>query len=277
MDAPAALADKPPAASAGPAPLPISCYIRTLNEARMVARVIEGALLICSEVIVVDSGSTDDTVGIAERAGARVVKQAWLGLGKQKRFAEELCANNWLLDLDADEIVTPEFADEVRAIFAKGEPDCVAYETMLVTVPPVGKPWWDFAVTDRRKLYDKRKLRQPDHVAWDQFTIPAGMKAGHIRAPLMHYSFPDLQHLAAKINGYSGVGARESKPKAFWVVALRVMFAEPFYFLRFLIGRGLWRAGLYGWAVSGVVAHGRWLKDAKMLEIQLKQREAARR
>ncbi|MES1198623.1 MAG: glycosyltransferase family 2 protein [Pseudomonadota bacterium] len=277
MDAPAALADKPANAAAKPAALPISCYIRTLNEARMVGRVIEGALLICSEVIVVDSGSTDDTVGIAERAGARVVKQPWLGLGKQKRVGEELCANDWLLDLDADEIVTPEFAAEVRAIFAKGEPLCAAYETMLVTVPPVGKPWWGFAVTDRRKLYDKRKLRQPDHVAWDQFTIPSDMKVGRIRAPLMHYSFPDLQHLAAKLNGYSGVGARESKPKAFWIVALRVMFAEPFYFLKFLIGRGLWRAGLYGWAVSGVVAHGRWLRDAKMLELQLKQREAARK
>ncbi|MES1199656.1 MAG: glycosyltransferase family 2 protein [Pseudomonadota bacterium] len=274
MDAPTALAAKP--AAPGPSPLAISCYIRALNESRMVGDVIKAALQICSEVIVLDSGSTDDTVAIAEAAGARVVKQPWLGLGKQKRVGEDLCVNNWLLDLDADEIVTPEFAAEVRAIFADGDPDCAAYETMLVTVPPVGKPWWDFAVTDRRKLYDKRKLRQPDDVVWDQFVVPSDMKTGRIRAPLMHYSFPDLQHLAAKLNGYSGVGARSTKLKPFPVVALRVMFAHPFYFLRFLVGRGLWRAGLYGWAVSGVVAHGRWLKDAKMLEIHLKQREAKR-
>ncbi|HVY85284.1 MAG TPA: glycosyltransferase family 2 protein, partial [Caulobacterales bacterium] len=245
-------------------------------ESRMIGRVVEAARQICSEVVVVDSGSTDDTVAIAEAAGARVVRQAWLGLGRQKRFAEELCSNDWLLDLDADEVVSPEFAAEVRALFANGEPPCAAYETMLVTVPPVGKPWWDFAVTDRRKLYDRRKLRQPDHIVWDQFVVPDEMKVGRIKAPLMHYSFPDLQHLAAKLNGYSGVGARENKLKPFPIVALRVMFAQPLYFLRFLIGRGLWRAGLYGWAVSGVVAHGRWLRDAKMLEIHLKRREAAK-
>lgn len=252
--------------------LPISCYIRTLNEARMVGKVIEAAQQIASEVVIVDSGSTDATIDIATKLGARVVNQPWLGNGKQKRVAEDLCNNNWLLDLDADEIVTPAFAAEVRGLFANGEPAAPIYETMLVTAPPFGEPWMKFGVTDRRKLYDRRVVRQPDHPAWDQFDVPPGVEVGRIKEPLMHYSFRDLEHLASKLNHWSGISARESKLKPFWWVFLRVLAARPVYFLKQYLGRGLWRAGYYGVAVAGLSAYGRWLRDIKMLEIHLRRR-----
>ncbi|MBL8530098.1 MAG: glycosyltransferase family 2 protein [Hyphomonadaceae bacterium] len=256
-------------------PLPISCYIRTLNEARMIGRVIEAARQIAAEVVVVDSGSTDATVEIATKAGARVTPQPWLGNGKQKRVAEELCTHDWLLDLDADEIVTPAFAAEVRALFANGAPPCQIYETKLVTAPPIGEPWMKFGVLDRRKLYDRRVVRQPDHAAWDQFDVPAGVAVGKLREPLLHYSFPNLEHLAAKLNHWSGISARESKLKPFWWVVLRVLFARPVYFLKQFVARGLWRAGIYGYAVAQLSAYGRWLRDIKMLEIHLKRRQDA--
>src|SRR5690606_19320757 len=62
-----------------PQPLPISCYIRTLNEQRRIAEVVGRARQLCEEVIVVDSGSTDDTVELARSAGARIILQKWLG------------------------------------------------------------------------------------------------------------------------------------------------------------------------------------------------------
>jgi glycosyltransferase involved in cell wall biosynthesis len=257
-------------------PAPISCYIRTLNEARMIGRVIEAARLLADEVVVVDSGSTDDTVKIAEAAGARVVRQAWLGWGKQKRVGEDACTHVWLLDLDADEIVTPEFAAEARALFANGGPPCPVYKTMLVTAPPIGKPWRDFNLAPRTKLYDKTRIRAPDHEAWDQFKIPPGMQTGRLRAPLLHYSFQDLHQLDAKFNSGSSLSAASGKLKSLWVLALRLILGPPIYFLRFFVGRGLWRGGLYGYVVAAMAAHGRWLRDAKMLERRLKAAEQRR-
>ncbi len=255
---------------------PISAYIRTLNEGRMIARVVAAARLIAEEVVVVDSGSSDDTVALAEAAGARVVHQRWLGSGKQKRVGEDACRHDWLLDLDADEIVTPEFAAEARALFAEGPPAHGAYKTMLVTVPPGGDPWWGFNLAPRTKLYDRRRVRAPDHEAWDQFVVPAGMKTGRMRAPLLHYSFADLTQLAGKFNAASARRAHSARLKPLWVVTLRVLAAPPFYFLRFLIGRGLWRGGLYGYCVAGIAAHGRWLRDAKMLEQHVLRARAAK-
>jgi glycosyltransferase involved in cell wall biosynthesis len=247
-------------------PAPVSCYIRTLNEQRRIAQVIAAVRDVVSEVVVVDSGSTDATVVIAQAEGARVVHQEWLGNGRQKRFGEDQCSNDFLLDLDADEVVSPELVSEIRALFAGKQPPLPIYELKIVTVPPVGQPWWHSGVAYRKKLYDRRVVRAPDHKAWDQFDVPAGAGVGRLSGALLHYSFQDLGHLVQKLNRVSSVRARETRQRGRFGVGLRVLFALPFYFFKFLVLRQLFRAGLYGVAVSGVSAYGRWLRDAKMYE-----------
>ena len=222
------------------------------------------------------SGSTDKTIEIAEGLGARVIPSPWLGGGKQKRIAEDACVNDWLLDLDADEIVSPELADEIKAVFAKGEPSAPVFQMMMATAPPVGRMPKDFYLVDRRKLYNRRFIRQPDHANWDQFTVPDGMAVYKLNGRLIHHSFRDLAQLEEKFNRNSKGRALNTKLKPFWVCALRMVFARPFYFLGHYIGRGMWRAGWYGFAMASVAAHGRWLKDAMMLEIHLRNRDLKR-
>ena len=253
---------------------PVSAYIRTKDEERMIGQVIRAAQQIAREVVLVDSGSTDKTIEIAEELGARVVRAPWLGGGRQKRIGEDACTYDWLLDLDGDEIITPELAAEISALFAKGEPAAPIYELMMATVPPVGRPWRTFNLVDRRKLYDRRVVRAPDHPNYDQFKAPAGVRVGRLRQPLLHYSFRDLSQLEDKFNRNSAGRARDTKLKPLWLVQLRLLFGKPFYFLNQYARRGLWRAGWYGFAVANIAAHGRWLRDAMMLEIHLREREA---
>lgn len=252
---------------------PISCYIRTKNEERMIGEVIRAAQQVVSEVVLVDSGSTDKTIEIAESLGARVVRAPWLGGGRQKRLGEDACVHDWLLDLDADEVLTPELADEIRAHFLTGEPTAAVFEMNMATSPPVGEVWRTYNLVDRRKLYDRRVIRQPDHPNWDQFKVPAGMRVEKLHEPLLHYSFRDLAQLEEKFNRNSSGRARDTKLKPFWLVALRMLLARPIYFLNHYLRRGLWRAGWYGVAVASIAAHGRWLKDAKMVEIHLRNKE----
>src|SRR4030088_3299263 len=108
--------------------MPVSCYIRTLNEERLLGKVIAAVRDVVDEVVIVDCGSTDATVAIAQAAGARMVHQPWLGHGRQKRFGEDLCRNDFLLDLDADEIVSPGLAAEIRALLAFGPAPMPIYE-----------------------------------------------------------------------------------------------------------------------------------------------------
>lgn len=258
-------------------PAPVSCYIRAQDEAARIAEVVTAALTAAAEVVVVDSGSIDDTQALAEAAGARVVAQPWLGNGRQKRAGEDACRHDWLLDLDADEVVSPELAAEIRALFANGAPDRPVYALRLVTQPPYGPRWDRAAVAWRTKLYDRRRLRAPDHAAWDQLELPKGLKPGRLRGALVHHSFTGVEHLMRKLNRVSGVRAREARLKPYWAVVARVVVAFPIYFLKHWLQRGLWRAGLYGFAVAMVSAQGRWLRDVKMLERHWDRRRDASR
>lgn len=116
--------------------IPLSCYIRTFNEAKRIRPVIERVREIGAEVIVVDSGSSDGTQDIARDAGATVIEKPWPGNGFQKRNGEDAASNDWLLDLDADELLSPELQHELRQLFADGEPAPGIYAVKLVTVPP---------------------------------------------------------------------------------------------------------------------------------------------
>ncbi len=245
---------------------PLSAYIRTLNEERMIGAVIAAALTVAREVIVVDNGSTDRTRQIAEAAGARVIDQPWLGNGAQKRVGEEAAENDWLLDLDADEIVTEDLAAEIRALFANGEPQLSVYRMTLVTVPPVGPAWSNFALDPRAKLYDRRLWRIPDHKAWDQLELPSHTRVGALDGALMHHSFRDFEQYVAKWNRVSTVRARETKLRPLWMLKLRMIFGPPVYFLRHYFLRGLWRAGFYGFAIARAVSFGRFMRDVKQYE-----------
>lgn len=251
---------------------PLSAYIRTLNEERMIADVVAAALTVAREVVVVDSGSTDDTITLARAAGARVIEHEWLGNGRQKRLAEEACRHDWLLDLDADEIITPALAAEIAALFADGAPGGAPprriYRTPLALAPPVGRPWRNFGLQSRRKLYDRRAVRMPDHAAWDQFDIPAGEAVGVLKEPILHYAFTEAEQFMAKLNRNSSVRASALPPKPRPYLALRILFGPFFYFAKKYLMQQYFRGGIYGFALASMSAYGRWLRDVKMWERQ---------
>ncbi|MBN8726905.1 MAG: glycosyltransferase family 2 protein [Xanthomonadales bacterium] len=86
----------------------LSVFIIALNEADRIATALESVKMLADEIIVVDSGSTDDTTRIAELHGARVLYNQWPGYGPQKKFAEDACRYEWVLNIDADEALSPE-------------------------------------------------------------------------------------------------------------------------------------------------------------------------
>ncbi len=243
----------------------------------MIADVVAAARRVADDIIVVDSGSSDETVALAAKAGARVIEQPWLGNGRQKRIAEDACKHDWLLDLDADEIVTPELATEIGALFAGGEPAAAIYRIDLALVPPVGRPWLNFGRQKRHKLYDRRVVRQPDHAAWDQFEIPAGAAVGRLRNAIMHHAFDGVAAFQGKLNKHSSVRADTLPLKSAQSLALRIVFGLPFYFAKKYILQQYFRGGVYGFALAFLSAEGRWLKDIKMWERLKKERQPTER
>src|SRR5690606_33522267 len=100
----------------------LSAIVIARNEAAKIEACLD-SVSFCDERIVVDSGSDDATVALAEAKGARVVQHAWEGFGPQKNFALSLAQGEWVLSLDADERVSPELASQIAQAVSGGQAD----------------------------------------------------------------------------------------------------------------------------------------------------------
>ncbi len=248
--------------------LPVSCFIIARNEADRIGFTIKSVKDWVSEIIVVDSGSSDETVRVSESLGARVFSHEWQGYGLQKRFGEEQCKNDWLLNLDADEVVTPELAVEIAALFSHGTPLLTGFFLKVRDLLPGERKLAPFAHTNHcLRLYDKNKARFSDSPVHDTVMVREG-ETGLLQHPVLHKSFRSLAHMLDKLNNYSTAQAVEmqKKPMAFartrLVFEVPVVFFKP-YILRLYILRG-WR----GFTYSMVYAYGRFIRIAKYIELR---------
>lgn len=247
--------------------LPISCYIRTFNEESTIEKVVLSVIGFCSEVIVVDSQSTDRTALIAKSLGARVIEQEWLGNGCQKRVGEQIAEMDWLLDLDADEVVSTRLKNEIFKAFESGEERSIdVFLLKLVTVTPNDQVWKNSCLAWRQKLYRKSIYQIPDHKAWDQFKVLDLSKAKKLKGALYHYSFRNFEHLLNKMNRVSSVRAREKEMKSLPILCIRILFGFPFYWYKKFVYQKMFMTGMYGFISSILMAAQRWLTDIKMFE-----------
>ncbi|MEM7694375.1 MAG: glycosyltransferase family 2 protein [Pseudomonadota bacterium] len=243
---------------------PVSCYIRTLNEERKIGAVLAAAGRVARDIHVVDSGSTDHTLEIAEAAGAHIIHQPWLGSGLQKRVGEEACTHDWLLDLDADEVLSDALIDEIHALFADGAPQERAFKLPLVTTPAFGKPWYNGDVAYRAKLYDRRKVRMPESKIWDQLGIKRE-RLPRLKGALLHHAIADMAQVVARVNKAAKTrGGAKNRP--FGMVLLRLYFGFPVYFFKSFVLRRRFMSGPYGFSLAFTLAFGRWLQDVRMYE-----------
>lgn len=101
-------------------PNKISCVIITFNEEENIRRALNSVKW-CDEIVIVDSGSKDKTIEICEEYNCRIYKKEFNGYGEQKRYVVSLAENDWILSIDADEVVSDELCDEIKNIFNDDE------------------------------------------------------------------------------------------------------------------------------------------------------------
>lgn len=243
----------------------VSVTIITLNEAAHIAAAIDSASW-ADEIIVVDSGSTDDTVAIARAKGVRLETRGWTGYVEQKNFAHGLASHDWIFSLDADERVTPALATEVRTILAT-EPARNGYRVPRVAYH-LGR--WvrttDFYPDYQTRLYDRRAARWTGLHVHESVQVDGG--PGQLVNELEHYSFRDLRDQLDRINHYSSLAARQMYERGRRTGAGDIVVHPPAAFLRnYLLRRGI-LDGTVGLIISLMNAYSVFLKFAKLWELQ---------
>lgn len=187
----------------------LSVIVITKNEADRIARCLDSVAW-ADQRVVVDSGSTDATVALAQARGAEVVVTPdWPGFGPQKNRALDRATGDWVLSIDADEWVTPALADEIRATI-HGAPDATAAFELPRLSRYLGRPmrhggWWPDPVL---RLFRRGAARFSDDRVHERVVVadPA-MRVGRLTRPLEHDSFRTLEDVLDKVDRYSTAGA----------------------------------------------------------------------
>lgn len=226
--------------------LPLSCFIIAQDEGDRIAKAIRSAKPWIDEVVVVDSGSSDDTVAVAQSEGARVIVQSWLGFGGQKRFAEEQCRHDWVLNLDADELVSPQLRTAIEALFHAGSPEFVAYGMPVnIIYPGRRKPriWardnWSI------RLYNRKIVRFRDSRVHD--TVVTGEhQTGRIEAPIYHYSVRSFEHMRAKLDERMSLSAEHGPTRTPLTILARLLVEFPLNFYKYYVVRRHFTGGMIG-------------------------------
>jgi glycosyltransferase involved in cell wall biosynthesis len=244
----------------------ITGMVITLNESKNITECIESLLQVCSEIIVVDSNSTDNTVELAESLGAKVVTQSYLGDGFQKNVGLDYACNEWVLSLDADERLTDEMVNEIKQLDLKlTMHDAFAFRRRNY----IGSRWikqcgWypDFCI----RLYNSKKTKFAEV---KQHASVQAQNPERINADIIHYSFENIGQLFAKPGrNFSGRAA-----KIMYKKGKRANSFSPFThglnaFVRKYIFQKGFLGGVDGMTVALSSAVNSYLKYAKLLEYQ---------
>lgn len=253
---------------------PISVFIITKNEADRIGNVIKMAAKIADEIIVIDSGSVDETVKISSALGAKVIFNAWNGYGAQKIFGELQCRNKWILNLDADEELSAQLCDEITRVFADKIADAVAgFKIKIVNKFPFEQRPKKLAY-----YYNQIRLYNIDFAGFKNSTVHDSvvLKSPHQQQILQlnnivyHQSFRSYSHWLDKINSYSSMQAQDAFEKNKCPSVVKVFLTPTLAFLKAYFVRRYFIYGVNGIIYSYIFAFSRFVKMIKIREMYRK-------
>jgi glycosyltransferase involved in cell wall biosynthesis len=237
----------------------LSAIVITKNEETNIVACLD-SLAFCDERIVVDSGSNDDTVRLAQLKGARVANHDWQGFGAQKNFALALAKGDWVLSIDADEQVSPQLAALIKKAIGDGSID--GYE-MPRRSSFCGRQmrhsgWYPDYVL---RLFRRGKARFSDNLVHERVICDG--RVARLAEPLSHQPVEKLEDAVSRMDRYSTAGAKmlldSGKPVSFMSGILHGLWA----FLRTYVLRAGFLDGHAGFLLAVANAEGTYYRYMK--------------
>lgn len=245
----------------------LSVVIITYNEERNIQRCLESVKELADEIVVVDSLSTDNTRNIAERYGAVVISQPFLGHVKQKNLAMRAARHDWVLSLDADEALDDELRDEIirlKPLLAPGQ----AYRMNRLTnycghwVRHSGwYPDW------KTRLWHRQEGSWGGVNPHDRVEPGPGVLLKQLKGMLLHYSFYSIDQHIDQIQKFAEISAREAFDKGKKVGFIEIVLYPIIFFIKRYIFRFGFLDGFYGFVICANSAYFKLLRHVKLREL----------
>ena len=243
----------------------ISAVIITRNAGGQLGPCLE-SLAFADEILVVDSDSSDNTVALAQAAGARIVQQPWLGFGPQKQFAVGLARHDWVLCIDADERISPALADAIQQQLQRRDQPICSY-TMARCNRFLGRwlrhgegyPDWSL------RLFHRQHAGWSDDLVHE--TVLSRVAVQRLAGDLLHDSAETLTRYLEKQNRYTSLAAQRLHQSGKQVNGLRLLLSPALRFFKFYVLRLGFLDGLPGLIHICIGCMNSFSKYAKLLEL----------
>ena len=247
----------------------LSIILITRNEAANIRACLESVAW-ADEIIVVDSGSSDDTVAIAREFTQHVYEHDWPGFGAQKNRALDYATNKWVFSIDADERVTPELRTAIEAVLRKDDDTRSAYRVSRLS-SYCGRfmrhsGWHPDHIV---RLFRRAAARFSDDLVHERLLVKG--QIGQLDGELLHYAFDNLEEVLHKVNRYSSAGAvmlqQRGRSASLGSAVLRGLWS----FLRTYILRGGFLDGREGFMLAVSNAEGTYYRYLKLMLLNEKK------
>lgn len=248
----------------------ISATIITCNEAANIRAACESVAW-ADEIIVVDSGSTDQTCEIAADCGAQVIKRDWPGFAAQKQFALDQAAHDWVFSLDADERVSSELQFEIEGL--EGRPAERLAAGYLIPRRSFYQGRWikggGWYPDWQLRLFRKSGGSWNQRLIHESVKMDSGARIGKLSGDILHYSVRDSAHHHRMIGErYAPLAAEQMLAEGRSTSAIKIALAAPSAFIRSFLLKGGWRDGVAGLSIASFAAHHAFLKHVMLWEKQ---------
>ena len=243
---------------------PLSAVLITRNASAVLDSCLDSISFV-DEIVVVDSASTDSTVEIAMRRGARVVQKEWLGFGRQKQFAVDQAKHDWVLCLDSDERVSPELAESIRR--ALESPVSPVYRMprrnrFLGRWLSHGEGYPDWSP----RLFNRLNARWSDDLVHEK--VLYAVTPGTLQGDLMHDSSDDLATYLDRQNRYTTLAARQALEMGKSAGFFHLLLSPVVRFIKFYVLRLGFLDGVPGLLHISIGCMNSYMKYAKLMEMR---------
>ncbi len=248
----------------------ISAAIITLNEEKRIGTAIDSVKW-ADEVVVVDSGSTDRTVEIAESKGAKVYQNDWPGFGRQKQYAADKCGNDWILSIDADEWISESLKEEIHRLFADSrEPSADAFliprETIYMGRKIRHSGWYP---DHQLRLFRKSKGRWKDLPVHESVEMNGATETVTLKGTIGHVTVESAyEHYRMIGERYAPLGADKMSREGRTTSPLGIAVSLPAAFLRSYVLKLGVLDGFPGFCIAVLAAYNEFLKRLLLFESQ---------
>jgi glycosyltransferase involved in cell wall biosynthesis len=244
----------------------LSVVIITRNEAHIIGNTLVSLQGLTDDLVIVDNGSTDDTIAICKKFGARVIETTWAGYGATKNVGVEAAKHDWILSLDADEAIDAELKNELLKL--KPSADNIVYKLSYKNFFCNKEIRFGVWAKDKHiRVFNRKKITWDTSEVHENLILPADVKVASLNGYILHYTVNNVEEFSRKTILYAKSNAKKYFLQGKKASFLKLYFAPTFNFLQHYIFRLGFLDGWEGYLICKTNAWYTFLKYVYLHEM----------